>query len=101
MGAPKFLSSVLCWPVAQLVEQQTVKRQLLAETLIENPSNSANPKSEMIRQHRAKPERERVETRRRGPKMRNRYGRGIVQGVMKVTQTGNLWVAGSCPAWPA
>jgi hypothetical protein len=67
----------------------TVKRQLLAETLIENPSNSANPKSVMTRQHRAKPERERVETRRRGSKVRNHYDRGIVRGVMKVTQTCN------------
>jgi len=32
-----------------------------------------------------------VETRRHPPKFRNEYGEGIVQGVMKVAQTGILW----------
>ena len=34
---------------------------------------------------------ERVETRRHPPKFRNEYGEGIVQGVVKATQTGILW----------
>ena len=34
---------------------------------------------------------ERVETRRHPPKSSNRYGEGIVQGVVKATQTGILW----------
>ena len=32
-----------------------------------------------------------VETRRHPPKFRNEYGEGIVQGVVKATQTGILW----------
>ena len=64
VGAPK-----IQFRCSSAVEQVTVKRQPLIERLVENSSNSVKPKCESIRQYRAKPEREGVETRRREPKV--------------------------------
>ena len=56
-------------------------------------SNSVNAKSQdmPMPSQAGSQDSEGVETRRHPPKFRDEYGEGIVQGVMKVAQTGILW----------
>ena len=56
-------------------------------------SNSVNAKSQdtLTPSQAESQDSEGVETRRHPPKFWKEYGEGIVQGVMKITQTGILW----------